>query len=223
MPRRRWPIVIPLWLVLSLPSRPCPGESFHIISQAISMNVQMVTIVYHCPRKKNISSQLPNKKGVQYPAMSYIFLYTILDTRLYLTPTIGYPTISWSYPPILSVGFMPHEQRQQRPIRCQTVGRNWWRKHHLYTYSIIYHHISSYIYTNYTVLERLFVPRPSKYLESGLRYSLWLGTFNLGPFHIFMGTWRVLAPWLFSLPTKFDHYHPHYTPIRCRIYDHQII
>ena len=71
-------MVIPLWLVFSLPSRPCPAESFHIISRAISMNVQMVTVVYHCPRKKNISSQLPNKKGIQYPAISYIFLYTVL-------------------------------------------------------------------------------------------------------------------------------------------------
>lgn len=66
-------------MVGSLPSRPCPGESFHIISQAISMNVQMVTIVYHCPRKKTYNPSYPTKRGYStqlYPI--YIYSYILL-------------------------------------------------------------------------------------------------------------------------------------------------
>jgi hypothetical protein len=65
-------------MVGSLPSRPCPGESFHIISQAISMNVQMVTIVYHCPRKKTYNPSYPTKRGYStqlYPIYIYIPIY----------------------------------------------------------------------------------------------------------------------------------------------------
>ena len=93
-------------------------------------------------KKKTYNPSYPTKRGYStqlYPIYIYIPIYYY-----------WYPTISRSYPPIISVGFMPHEQRQQRPIRCQTVGRNWWRKHQsihiyiyiIYTYIIIYHHIS---------------------------------------------------------------------------------
>ena len=156
--RRRFPIYPYGWFLE--PSRPCPGQSFHI--NHVPTNRYERPDGHYClplsKKTKHKSSQWPN-----------------------------YIPISRSYPPLMV--------RKKGPNHSNVPedAPNGWtpetdRGNIIYTYP----------YQPKTVLETLFVPRPSKYLENGLRYSFWPGTFHLGLSTFSMGTWRVLARCLFS-------------------------